>query len=1213
MSPKQEKVVFPSIVLHAITLTAEIEVRRIRLQGQRNRCIKRLRPPNMTAVHQQQLGFRMNGTCEWIQSNQEFLDWKTTQLSSVTERVLTISGTHGCGKSVLASAIAQSLEVDGHCCAFFAFSSSDAERQTADSLVRSLIAHHLQRADEQIFDAFCGSLEAGQQSTTTQLWGLLVELRKEDPEPTFYVLDGLDEATDEPGHIINQLLDTLGHCSNSKCVLLGRPQAFRSSPGAFTDHRRYIRMDRTCTGPDIEAFVDAEIRTTAIIKSTGLDKFVSDALKGNTQDMFLWAKLMIDDLRTSWSAGDVLEKLRNPPHGLDEAYGRVLARIQEKLHQNEARLLQNILKFVISARRPLTPDELAWAHALQVKSTLPDENTSVRDYLLCDPEKAIQQVGGELINIYNGRVNLNHASIREFLIRDVAEWNHDSTNRLKHFRVDLSQANDLFAGVCFDYLDMKEHGFPMRQPESLLTLRKLHPFMEYASYSFVFHAMEAPVHFPSYSERLKDFCSSLRLISWFDHSIYAWNDEEFELSIFERLFEFLERCDGATDTGKGVIECLITRLRLEMEHRISLFGPDDPRTAYFRLCVGWFELEQTNGQWELPSFGEQIPGTITSEALLPFAGNHMTGTRQEQQDVLVQTSRSVRTTATGDDIIQTLRTADIIKSPHQIVVVTKLLSHIMKLPLDPLLMVYRFILHRAAAVPVYALLALCGFYFKLEKYNQCVEICRQILPRVDGSGKSTETLTYEIMGHSYSRMKQYENAITFLRQAIGRRELFPVENRDFLESAYISAGLYGEGLSAFEEILSEDRKKYGDKHHYPLRDEYIISKILNRLGKDDDALERCRHVVAIADKSQGLRATSTNLWALVSIGIHLHNLGREQEAIVWLESHYTDTRFDLHMKIKAYAHFALGIAYYADRSANERALDPAIHHLRQGISIRKEFLGRADEEVCLYLCYLGRALMAAGRYDELLQNARCCLDASSRCCGTDHNHTRQASVQLAVALDSLSRHEEARELRRKTSAEIVNNKCTKEACHSLRALSEEARKLGAVDEAIEWLKGAVELESAHFHALDKPFKMRNSLYFLLGEHGRYEDALKVQKGTARSARVHFGSKHWHTVKARFWLGESFYELGHNVESRGCLADVQRIIKGTSLDSTLFGFDVRIVQAGALWGLGEFKECLTIVTEALDSYDGREASGGSGSGWTSKTLELAQWLRENTVQ
>lgn len=173
MSPKQEKVVSPSIVLHAITLTAEIGERRIRLQGQRNRCIKRLRPPNMTAVHQQQLGFRMNGTCEWIQSNQEFLDWKTTQLSSVTERVLATSGTHGCGKSVLASAIAQSLEVDGHSCVFFAFYSSDAERQTADSLVRSLIAHHLQRADEQIFDAFCGSLEAGQQPTTTQLWSSL--------------------------------------------------------------------------------------------------------------------------------------------------------------------------------------------------------------------------------------------------------------------------------------------------------------------------------------------------------------------------------------------------------------------------------------------------------------------------------------------------------------------------------------------------------------------------------------------------------------------------------------------------------------------------------------------------------------------------------------------------------------------------------------------------------------------------------------------------------------------------------------------------------------------------------------------------------------------------------------------------------------------------------------------------------------------------------
>lgn len=60
-----------------------------------------------------------------------FEEWKTTQSSTAKERMLRISGTHGCGKSVLASALVQSLEAEGKLVKLVSFSSTDADRQTA--------------------------------------------------------------------------------------------------------------------------------------------------------------------------------------------------------------------------------------------------------------------------------------------------------------------------------------------------------------------------------------------------------------------------------------------------------------------------------------------------------------------------------------------------------------------------------------------------------------------------------------------------------------------------------------------------------------------------------------------------------------------------------------------------------------------------------------------------------------------------------------------------------------------------------------------------------------------------------------------------------------------------------------------------------------------------------------------------------------------------
>src|ERR1700722_10028576 len=99
-----------------------------------------LKPSNMRECHDRHIREKLPGTCEWIRSHKVFVDWSNGSTDSPTaNRILHISGSPGCGKSILASSIVDSIKRRGNRVFFFSFSGTDASRQALDSLVRSLL------------------------------------------------------------------------------------------------------------------------------------------------------------------------------------------------------------------------------------------------------------------------------------------------------------------------------------------------------------------------------------------------------------------------------------------------------------------------------------------------------------------------------------------------------------------------------------------------------------------------------------------------------------------------------------------------------------------------------------------------------------------------------------------------------------------------------------------------------------------------------------------------------------------------------------------------------------------------------------------------------------------------------------------------------------------------------------------------------------------
>ncbi|EKG16204.1 Tetratricopeptide-like helical [Macrophomina phaseolina MS6] len=1166
-----------------------------------DRCHQWLRPCAMTEVHKQHLEARLAGTCEWIQTNQVFIEWKGSQTASAAERILRISGNHGCGKSVLASALVQSLEAEGQCVNLFAFSMTDADRQTAASVARFAIARSLKKTDRSGIGAVYNVLSDDGNPSTCQLWYLLGQVRERNKTQDSYVLDGLDEASGPPQEVINLIVRLLEQCTKSKCIILGRPFAFEVLPHEVAQGSRHIRMDEIYTGPDIEAFIDAGIGRVEMLDDPDLRALASSTLKANTQGMFLWGKLMLDELQSSLSLSqkDVTDKLQDLRDGLEQAYERAFNRLKTRLKKNQIELLRNVLTFTISARRPLRVIEMAWAHALQTKCTASRAKVSVQNCLLNDPEKLITRICGEFIAVRNGRVILNHSSIKDFLTREECAWDSASASGLRTFHIGALEANGALARICFEYLNMEDHGFPMREPETFSSLYGLHQFVRYASYNFVFHALDSISILAEYAKQLGEFCDSVRLISWVDHLTFCWHEDGFEPALIDALREFIELFDALVECGERIRPRVIAQIEEEISTRTSSYGMNDIRTFHLKICLGSLRLEESGIMGEFDTAAECLANSTETNATASSRG---IGSLQRHPNPLSEEVPAI------ENLVQLLRKGDITKPQHQVSLAIGVFARFWKKgALDPLHVLYRLLLVKAEHLPAFALLGVGYFYFNLDKYERAVEICQKILSRVENTGQRVEAQAYELMGMSYKELGRYEHATRFLTLVTGGLEKKHIRNRTWLRDAYVRAGLFKEGLSAFEQIVARDRKKHGNTHRYVLVDALQLGVLLGELGRYEDAVEVLRHLVSIANGNRDLRACSTNLWAIAGIGLELCNLGRPQEAIAWLAENAMDIRFDAHRRIQAHVHYALGSAYYLKAGTDQHSLISAIYHLEHSVSHLRAVTRRDDERLCWYLYHLCAALMAAGRFGELLPNARRSLEASEKLYGKNHSYFQGALVQLAAALDGTGRRERARKFRRETAAGIARDQGIQKACYFLASIAHKAEDQRNPDEAIKWFEESMRLERAHIRVLTCPFYMRDRLFGLFERQEKYEEALRLQKGTAKSARVHFGSDHWHSVRTRLWLGLAFFPSGRYIEARGCLLDVKRIIQGTYLDGTLFSFDVEVLLTNALWMLGELEETLLILRKALGCFNRLEAPSGLNGGWVTRNLEFVKEL------
>ncbi|KAI0114782.1 TPR-like protein [Daldinia grandis] len=395
------------------------------------RCDMWLRPSNMREIYNDQIQEKLHDTCDWIWSHPVFLEWSNTSTypAAADSRLLCIYGTHGCGKSVLASLIVESLKRKGNQVLFFSFSGSDI-------------------------------------NITISMPGLI-----------YWVIDGVDKCKESGEELFNQVIDLLTANKDARAVLLGRTHILQP----IKQINYAIEITPSLIEPDINAFISTEIERSNLLNSSEIRDLALKTLRDRSQGMFLWVKLMVGDLRKSSSKAETIQRLHNLPHGLQRAYRHLLLQLVEDLDTIDLRFTRRLLAFVIAARRPLKIEELQYAEALASRSDLKNSHE-------CSLEDCMSE---DLAAKVSGVVLLVHISAKEFLTRPESEWSCDGDHKIVDLRIDPEESHNSFVSTCIEYLGIGKYGFPLQDQDESSILYDVHPFLEYSTKNLIYHINRA--------------------------------------------------------------------------------------------------------------------------------------------------------------------------------------------------------------------------------------------------------------------------------------------------------------------------------------------------------------------------------------------------------------------------------------------------------------------------------------------------------------------------------------------------------------------------------------------------------------------------------------------------------------------------------------------------------------------------------------------------
>ncbi|KAF2190046.1 ankyrin, partial [Zopfia rhizophila CBS 207.26] len=472
---------------------------------------------------------RVPGTCDWFVSHGLFRDWQESKSS----RMLWVSADPGCGKSVLAKYLVDSVlqTTESRTVCYFFFKDDFEDQRNVVSALCCILRQLFMQKRILLSDAILDQFDTEGETFTSsfgELWQTLTNAAEdENAGEIICLLDAIDECEDQGRSQLTQKLCQLYGTKknfNLKFLLTSRPyggirRGFQplKIPGLPVIHlsgESDVEMEKISR--EIDVFIRARVQDIgARLKLTHNEQeLLLRELMRVPNRTYLWVHLTLDLIESDIDIekSGIVKATSQLPKTVDEAYDRILSK------SRNSEKAKRILHIVVAAARPLTLKEMALALVLQESHRSYDDlNLRSEDRFRED----VRDTCGLFVTIINLRIYLLHQTAKEFLVQNNRVNSPKGMRRDFKWRHSLQprESHRILTEICIWHLLFVEfETHPLDGNGSLSQYIEDHIFFDYSAKHWAAHLRELQIGIQdAMTQSILRICdiSSRRCLTWF--------------------------------------------------------------------------------------------------------------------------------------------------------------------------------------------------------------------------------------------------------------------------------------------------------------------------------------------------------------------------------------------------------------------------------------------------------------------------------------------------------------------------------------------------------------------------------------------------------------------------------------------------------------------------------------------------------------------------
>lgn len=476
---------------------------------------------------------RVPGTCDWFVSHKLFLDWQESKSS----RMLWVSADPGCGKSVLAKYLIDSIlpTTDFRTVCYFFFKDDFEDQRNVVSalccILRQLFLKKRTLLSDTILDKFDIDGEMFI-SSFNEVWDTLINVAEdENAGEIICLLDAIDECENQGRSQLAQKLCQLYATKrnfNLKFLLTSRPYSgirrgfqplkIQDLPMIHLSGESDVEMEKISR--EIDVFIRARIQDigTRLMLSHSEQDLLLEKILCVPNRTYLWVHLTLDLIESDIDIDKsrIRELISHLPETVDEAYDSILSK------SGNSKKARKILHIIVAAARPLTLREMSLALVLQESHRFYDDlelefKPGSEDRF----RERVRDVCGLFVTIIDSRLYLLHQTAKEFLVQN------DTANSSEDVHLDLKwkhslrpqESHRILTKICIWHLLLEDfENDPLGENRELSQYVKDHTFLDYSAKHWAAHFRELEIEVQgAMTQSILRICemSSGHCLTWF--------------------------------------------------------------------------------------------------------------------------------------------------------------------------------------------------------------------------------------------------------------------------------------------------------------------------------------------------------------------------------------------------------------------------------------------------------------------------------------------------------------------------------------------------------------------------------------------------------------------------------------------------------------------------------------------------------------------------